>query len=97
MNAEKKYIIFKKYNKLEKLVFPACHSHYYFARDNGIDFFKVMETGMIIDKKIVIVECKDRRHLERRRDLTLFSEQRLKAREVESRYAYKYSGLREGD
>ena len=95
---ELKYIIYKRYNRIGRFKFPSSYSHYYFTRDNGIDYYNdVIETGLIVEGKIIIVECKDIKHLHKRQELTLFSERSIKARIIESRYLYKLTELREGD
>lgn len=88
--SEKKYIIYRKYGKLKHFIFPSCHSHFYFARDNGIDYHnEVVETGLLIECKPIIVECKDKKHLLRHSDSLLYSDKTIKARACESRYLYK--------
>lgn len=98
---ETKYIITKKYGKIRHYKFPGSWHHFFFARDNGYDYYnEVLETGMIIDKKIVIVECKDKKHMEKRMDRTFLSEGYMKGRELESMLLYKNKSeyvLRDGD
>jgi hypothetical protein len=94
---EIKYIIAKKYGKL-------CHrkstwlSHDTIARDNGFDSYsQVIETGLLICGRVIILECKDINHRQKRINKTSIDKQLLRAREVESLYSYRYAGLREGD
>jgi len=98
---ESKYIIVRKYGKLKHYKFPASWHHFWYARDNGYDFYRdVVETGLIVDKKIKILECKVKEHIQKKEFLTVLSEQTMKAREVESRYMYKSKGvyeLKDGD
>jgi len=95
----KKFIIYKKNNKIKHL--KGYQFHEFMARDNGIDYFgQVIETGILQDKRAVIVECRDKKHLARIKD-KLFGntciERDLKARECESRYLYQIKGLKNGD
>jgi len=104
---ETKFIIARKYGKIKRLKCPTSYSHFYFARDNGIDYdTQVLETGFLIDGQILIETCRDKEHLSRHDikrknniiDLNYYNNKRvLRAREVESLYQYKYAGLREGD
>jgi len=98
---ETKYIIVKKYGKVKHFTFPGCLHHQTFARDNGYDYFsEILETGMIIDKKIIIVECKDKKHMSKRMDKTFLSEGYMKGRELESMLMYRIPEeyvLRNGD
>ena len=90
MKSERKYIITKKYGKMRHYKFPASWHHLNFARDNGYDFFsEVLETGIIIDGKATIIECKDKKHMARRMAKTFLSEGYMKGRELESMLMYK--------
>jgi hypothetical protein len=95
MYNEKKFIIVKQYNRIRHFIFPSCLFHDTFARDNGFYFNDVLETGLIRNGRIVIVECRVKEHLPRVEHKSLFSEQELKARSCESLYAYGY--IRQGD
>jgi hypothetical protein len=93
MLRECKYIIFRKDSKLKHFIFPYSNSHYYFARDNGINDMNIIETGLLIGSKISVLECKNKIHLDKIRhknlDLNEYHNLRL-AREANSRYIYKY-------
>lgn len=89
MYNEKKFIVIKKYNKIKHLKFPGSLFHDTFARDNGYYWDDVLETGLIRNGKIVIVECRVKEHLPRIEHKMLFSDMELRAREAESRYAYR--------
>ena len=95
----KKYIIYKKYGKLKHL--KGYQFHEYMARDNNIDYFsQVIETGILQDKRAIIIECRDIKHLARVKGKLFdntYIERDLKARECESRYLYQSKGLKEGD
>ena len=87
---ESKYIIVKQFGKLRHIKFPSCYHHFYFARDNGFDYFRdVMETGLIVDKKITILECNNREHMKKRMEKTFLSEGYMKGRELETMLVYK--------
>lgn len=101
MLRERKYIIYKKYNKIRHLIFPASYSHLLFARDNGINEADILADGILIDGKICIIDCKIPGHLVKSKnkniDLNDYHNLRI-ARELESRAIYKLPGyLREGD
>ena len=87
--SEKKYIIYRKNNKLKHFIFPNSQYHDNFIKDNGIAFINVLETGLLISGKPCIIICQDKIHLKRREALTLYSDRTIKAREAESRYLYK--------
>jgi hypothetical protein len=90
MKSERKYIITRKHGKVQHFKFPGSWHHANFARDNGFDFFsEVLETGMIIDKKITILECKDKKHMAKRVCKTFLSEGYMKGRELESMLMYR--------
>jgi len=96
MNTEKKYIIAKVQGHMRHFRFPTCMYHDTFARDNGIDVFsQVVETGMLVDGKVHILTCKDRKHQERRAYMERLPEQTYKARVVQTMYMYGIK--REGD
>ena len=95
MIKERKYIIGLKYGKLKHYTFPYCYHHYSFAYDNGIKLKDVIETGLIVDKRIVIIECISQKHLQKRDYLKQINNNILQARQVESLYSYGY--IREGD
>jgi hypothetical protein len=100
MRNEQKYIITKKNGKVAHFKFPSSWHHLTFARDNGFDFFsEVLETGLLIDGKAVIIECRDKKHMTRRMAKTFLSEGYMKGRELESMLMYKSEEyvLREGD
>jgi hypothetical protein len=82
--------------------------HYLIARDNGYDIKSIVETGMIVDSRLVVFECYNGQHLQKikhtdkfiQNDINNFLEELtnrriLKAREVESMYMYKTE--RQGD
>lgn len=94
---ETKFIIARKYGRFYHKK-SSWLSHDTIARDNGFDSFnQVIETGLLIDGRVIILECKNVEHRQRRIDKTSIDKQLLRAREIESLYSYKYAGLREGD
>jgi hypothetical protein len=101
---ENKYIITYKHGQIKRFKFPISYSHYYFARDNGYDYYNdVIETGLLIDGHISVLECRNKEHLSKARlksvDLNEYHNLRL-AREAESRYIYNRLTpyiLRDGD
>jgi len=94
---ETKFIIARKYGRLFHRKSDWL-SHDTIARDNGFDSFnEVLETGLLIDRQVVIIECRDRLHFKKRMDRTSIDRATMKAREIESLYSYRYAGLREGD
>ena len=94
---EIKFIIARKYGRFYHRKSDWL-SHDTIARDNGFDSFnEVIETGLLIDRQVVILECKNREHLKKRMDRTSIDRASLRAREVESLSMYRYAGLREGD
>lgn len=95
MYNEKKFIIVKKYGHLKHLKFPGSLFHDTFARDNGYYWDDVVETGLIRNKRIIIVECRDRRRYPRIEHKMLFSDIELRAREAETRYAYRSKNVYE--
>jgi hypothetical protein len=92
---EKKFIIVKKYNRIQHFVFPASQFHDNFAHDNGFYHNDVLETGLIRNKRIVIVECRVKEHLPRIVNKSLFSDVELRARELDTLYAYSRQEKRE--
>lgn len=94
---EIKFIIALKYGKIRHFKSTwLCHDT--IARDNGIDAWQgILETGLIIQHRIIILECKDIKHRQKRIEKTSIDKQLLRAREIESLYSYKYAGLKEGD
>jgi len=97
---EKKFIIVKQYNRIKHFIFPSCHFHDNFARDNGFNYSDVLETGLLRNGRVVIVECRDRRHAPRVEHKSLFSDIELRAREAESLYSFRRKlerALPEGD
>ena len=84
--------------------------HYIIARDNGYDVKDILESGLIVDSQLYILECYAVNHRVKiskgkkfiandvNKYLNELTEYRiLKARQAESRLKYKYSGLPEGD
>jgi hypothetical protein len=75
--------------------------HQKIARDNGYSENEIIESGIIMDKQLFILECQDKKHVSKKKNnylgrLDYFQDLRLmRAREVESRYMYKTE--REGD
>jgi len=95
---EKKYIITYKYGKIKHFKFPGSWHHFNFARDNGFDYYaNVLETGIILDKRCSILECKNKNHFNKRLEKTHISSGYLKGRELETMLSYKVEGLRNGD
>jgi hypothetical protein len=100
MLRERKYIVGIKDGRLRHLTFPYSLHHYSFAYDNGYKSKDVIETGLIVDNRVMILECRDSKHSERRSHLRQLSPIDLKAREAQTRYAYNKElvyTLREGD
>ena len=94
---ETKFIIARKYGRLYHRK-STWLSHDTIARDNGFDSYsQVLETGLLIDGRVIILECKSQEHRQKRIDKTSIDKQLLRAREVESLYSYRYAELREGD
>jgi hypothetical protein len=94
---EVKYIIARKYGRLYHRK-STWLSHDTIARDNGFDSYnQVIETGLLIEGRVVIIECRDIKHRQKRIDRTSIDKAYLRARATESIYAYKLSGLKEGD
>jgi len=94
---EIKYIIARKDGRLYHRK-SNWLSHDTIARDNGFDSYsQVLETGLLLEGRVIILECKDVRHRQKRIDKTSIDKQLLRARECESLYQYRYTGLREGD
>jgi len=70
--------------------------HDNFARDNGFDpWAHVIETGLLIEGRPVIETCKNKAHQQRREFRQSYTAQGLKARQVQSLYAYGIA--RQGD
>jgi len=99
---EIKFIIAKKNGKLIRL--KGYWYHDTLCRDNGIDYFnQVIETGIIQEGKIIIVECREPKHLARVKDKLILSQcnrQYWKARERATIYDYTKREpyiLKEGD
>lgn len=95
-----KYIIAIKDNKIKHYKSDYL-SHNDIASDKGIIYYnQIIERGIIEDNQCYIIECDNTRHFDKKdyqnklyvRDFLNF-----KSREVESRYSYKLSGLKEGD
>lgn len=95
MLKEKKFIIAEQYGRIKHFIFPSSHLHYNFSKDLGLAYSKIIETGLIVDKKIIVLECKDQNHL--KKSNTELTPEVLKARETETRLAYRLIGLKEGD
>jgi hypothetical protein len=104
--AELKFIIVKdrQSNKL-KHYFSDWLCHDTIARDNNYDYREVIEAGMIIDNKIIILDCIDKKHKDKHyknvfdNRIEFYSQLWIKARQVESSYLYNknITGLKEGD
>jgi len=107
--AEIKYIIVKNKNgQLRHLKSDWLH-HFTIARDNGYLECDIIECVIFLDKKNFILECSDKKHLERRLNryigirLNEYQENKLelwlKGRELESQLFYKKQkiGIRDGD
>jgi len=97
---DKKFIIYRRNGKLRAFRFPSCNSHYNFARDNGLSESDVIETGLFVESHISVLECKNSLHLQKARgkSFNLNEYHNLRqAREAESRYSYRLTGLPEGD
>lgn len=78
--------------------------HYTLARDNGFDSDKILESGIILEGRIFILDCIIQAHLSKTNKFILgnnYQDIKLevynKSREAESRYLYQYAGLKEGD
>jgi hypothetical protein len=92
---EIKYIIARKFGRLYHRK-STWLSHDTIARDNGFDSYsQVIETGLLICGRVIILECRDVRHRQKRIDRTSIDKAYLKAREVESLYSYGY--IKQGD
>jgi hypothetical protein len=92
---EIKYIIAKKYGKIRHFK-SNWLSHDTIARDNGIDVYsQVIETGLLVSGRVIILECKDQRHRQKRINKTSIDKQLLRVRELESLYSYGY--IKQGD
>jgi hypothetical protein len=94
--SEKKYIITYKGGKIKHFIFPASQFHEFFARDNGFNYFsQVIESGLLIEGRAFILTCKNKGHAARREYRQSLPAASIKAREVQSLYAYKIE--RNGD
>jgi hypothetical protein len=96
-----KFIIAIKQGKLKHFK-SEWENHDDIARHNNIDTWdEVIETGIIQEGQILLLDCKQQKHWHKRQsrdDLLWESSWRMsKAREAESLYSYRYAGLREGD
>jgi hypothetical protein len=92
---EIKYIIAKKHGRLYHKKSDWLN-HDTIARDNGFDNYnQVIETGLLIEGRTVIIECKDIKHRQKRIDRTSIDKAYLKARELKSIYSYGY--IKQGD
>lgn len=92
-----KFIIAQKDGKLRHYKSDWL-SHDTIARDNGIDALRVIERGLIVDNKPLILECNIDKHKQKHHyDKLCFDPSILRAREVETMYIYKYCGQKEGD
>jgi hypothetical protein len=91
-----KYIIAKKEGKLKHYK-SNIYSHNDIASENGIIYFNdIIERGLIIDNKPLILECSIESHNKKHYyDKLAFDTSILRARQSESLYAYSFN--REGD
>jgi hypothetical protein len=91
-----KYIIVKKEGKLKHYK-SDIYSHNDIASDNGIIYFNdIIEKGLIIDNKPLILECSIVSHNKKHYyDKLSFDPSILRARQLESSYIYgiNYKGL----
>lgn len=95
---EVKYIVVrdKKTNRMKNFKSDWLH-HGTIARDNGFESKDILECGIILDKQLFILECKDEKHLQKRNNIYIggrlndYQDMRLrnwlKGRELES-WAY---------
>jgi len=95
MTRELKYIIYKRYNRIGKFKIPCGYNHYEFSRDNGLSYNDIIEIGLIVDGQVIILECKDLKHRQKRIDKTSIDKNTYRAREIESLYLYGYT--KQGD
>jgi hypothetical protein len=92
---ERKFIIVKRSGKIKHFIFPYSMHHYTFAYDNGYKTADVIETGLIAEYGVKILDCSDSRHSEKRFYKRQLSFASLQAREAQTRYTYGIQ--REGD
>lgn len=98
-----KFIIAKKQGKLKRFKSSWLY-HSTIARDNNIDYWgEVIESGIIQDSKIILVTCKDKKHIIKAENKSIankLNREYAKAREVNTLYDYNRRLnpiLREGD
>jgi hypothetical protein len=94
MNTEKKYIITKRAGHYRHYRFPTSLYHANFARDTGYKPSEVIETGLIIDGSIQVLECHDTRHSAKAHGISAES---IKARECKEYYNTQIYRIKEGD
>jgi hypothetical protein len=100
---EIKFIIAKKNGRLLRFKSIWLY-HTTIARDNNIDYYnEVIESGIIQDNKIILVTCKDKKHIIKAENKSIankLNRDYLKIREASTRYDYNKRLspiLREGD
>jgi len=91
----KKFIIVKQFGKLKKI--KGYNSHEAIAYDNGFNYFSdVIETGILDNGNVFILECRDKKHFAKREyNKGLFDPSILRARATETLYNYGY--IKQGD
>jgi len=105
---EVKYVILRDMQGKLRRVKSEWKHHYQMACDNGItDSALILECGIFLDAKMIILECLNQRHLLKKKEFyvgnAIATDTRLplwlQARELESAVYYnkKAIGLREGD
>lgn len=100
---DKKFIITKDYRHFTSDIFD----HNIIASKNGYSIKDIIITGLIIDKRLIILECYNQKHLDKikdtnrfmLKDVNNFQDKLIKTRQIESKYRYNkcLTGLKDGD
>jgi len=95
--SELKFIIAKRYGHLIHL--KGYNRHFDIARDNHLNYYtQVIETGIIQDKRLLIIECRIPLHLAKSKNKSIednINRNFLKGREAQALYDYGY--IKNGD
>jgi hypothetical protein len=99
---ETKFIITKDLKHFKSDI----QDHFIIANSNGYKTKDIIETGLILDKKLIILECYNNKHLQKIKYTNRFILNEvntyinlINARSIESKYKYNrlLTGLKEGD